>query len=366
MRLTAIIKPTHLCNFSCKYCYNEDKRSPIMNSKTLQKMIKEFFAYIKATEGPSIIDFIWHGGEPLISGIDFYEEVVELQHSYGQNVCYKNNIQTNGTLLDRKWIVFLEANKFKVSVSLDGPENIHNRTRVFSNGKGTFRQVMKSIDLLRQSDLKFGVIAVISKSNKNDIDEVYNFFAKEKLNFQIVPLTKLGNAISNFEDLGLNPKEYADPWMKMYDKWFYAKENRYIFCKDFVNKSVTLLNGICIDCASTEQCAQDNISIDPEGFVYPCGTFSAKKEWRYGNINDDVLSDIMNTGIAVQARNRKKDDYCKKCEWEKVCHGGCYSRAANFFGTINRRDYYCPSLKRIYKHINTKLREKLALQTGLV
>lgn len=62
MNFINVIKPTHLCNLSCRYCYNEDERKPIMSINTLEKVIKETFTYVEIVGGFTGVEFIWHGG----------------------------------------------------------------------------------------------------------------------------------------------------------------------------------------------------------------------------------------------------------------------------------------------------------------
>jgi uncharacterized protein len=135
----------------------------------------------------------------------------------------------------------------------------------------------------------------------------------------------------------------------MYDRWFYAKDEDYVFCTDFVYKSTAILAGRDSDCIGMIQCARGNISIDPDGYVYPCATYSADETWLYGNIVEQDLEVLMQSTAATKANNRVEDPHCTECKWKKVCNGGCPSRAYKFYGTADTRDYYCPSLYKIYE-----------------
>ncbi len=355
--LSVIVKPTHQCNFSCRYCYNEDQRLPIMKFSTLKNLLDKSFEYAKNKSFKGV-NFIWHGGEPLLCGIDFYKKIINLEKRNKSSIPYKNSIQTNGSLINEEWVNFFQKYNIEVSVSLDGPREHHNKTRIFSDGTGTFDKVMEGINFLREKNIKFGVVLVITKENKDYVEEILDFFSKNKFDFHFVPLTKQGNAVKNFEDLGLGANEYADSWIKMYDKWIDALDSQYVFCKEFVNRSASMLSNKCLDCTSLSQCGNCHISVDPEGFVYPCSTFSPKKKWSYENINEDSLTNMMNNSVAAEACNREKDFFCQKCKWQSICNGGCPSRAYNFFKTIHRRDYYCPSLKKIFLHISNKMKDK--------
>jgi uncharacterized protein len=99
-----------LCNLNCRYCYYLEKKSDYpgkhdfyMSGELLENYIQQ---YIMASPGP-IIQFVWHGGEPTLAGLDFYKKAVSLQRKYLPRdwTCW-NNIQTNGILLDEKWCIF--------------------------------------------------------------------------------------------------------------------------------------------------------------------------------------------------------------------------------------------------------------------
>ena len=118
-----------LCNLDCQYCYYLDKaeiyggREPRMSEAMLEKVIKE---YIDANEVPEVT-FNWHGGEPLVIGLDFYRKAIEFEKKHAGNKVIHNTIQTNGTLINREWAKFFRENDFLVGISLDGPKDIHDR-----------------------------------------------------------------------------------------------------------------------------------------------------------------------------------------------------------------------------------------------
>lgn len=222
MFLNNIIKPTHICNLACDYCFNEDPRDPIMTIKTLDRVIEQSFSYVSKQAGNPFVSFIWHGGEPMVAKIGFYKEVIKLQNLHSQGIKYSNTIQTNGTLINDDWIEFLKNSNFNISISLDGPREINDKVRNYRGKKSSFDKVMAGINLVRAAGLQFGIPLVISKANKDEADKLMDFFVREKLHFHLIPLTRSGDAVTNFEDLGVEADEYAEPWIKMYDRWFYA------------------------------------------------------------------------------------------------------------------------------------------------
>lgn len=144
---TTMLKPAgSACNLDCRYCYYLDKaaqyggRQAVMSDELLELYVRQ---YIQANEVPTV-QFCWHGGEPLLLGLDFYRKAVALQRRYADGKHIENTLQTNGVLIDETWAEFFAANAFLVGVSLDGPEEIHDAFRTTKGGAPTFGQVMRS------------------------------------------------------------------------------------------------------------------------------------------------------------------------------------------------------------------------------
>lgn len=350
MNFTNVIKPTHLCNLDCKYCYNDDVRDPVMQSTTLERTIEQTFAYVREYTPDRIVNFIWHGGEPTIAKIGFFEYAVELEQRYAGDLRYTNSLQTNGTLLNKKWIKFLRNAQFEVSISIDGPQEINDKLRVTRNNKGSYERILKAIQLVQEANLPLGVCVVMSRANARQIKTIYQFLTDNHLPFNIIPLNHSGAARDNYSELGLDREEYSDAWIEMYDLWFHAHE-RYVLCTDFVVKTRAIAAGRPADCIGLARCADSNIAVDPVGNVYPCATLSGSANTLYGNIMASSLADLLDSPTAKNYRNRKIDPQCAECKWQHVCHGGCPARSYKFFGNPHARDYYCPSLFRIYEHI---------------
>lgn len=357
MQFVNIIKPTHICNLDCTYCYNDDVRDPIMKDGTLFRTIEQTFAYVREHTAFTSCEFIWHGGEPTVAGLPFYQKAVALQKELSNGIPYSNSIQTNGVLINDKWIEFLRENDFAISISVDGPPSVHDAYRKTHLGAGSFERVFRAVKKVRDSKLDFGVCAVLSKATKDHVEEMLEFFVKERLQFNVIPMTKSGSAREKYEEIGLEQNEYADAWIRMYDAWLSLDEADYVYCQDFVLRTRAVLYGRGAECTGLANCSHFNMSTDPIGDVYPCGSVSGNDAALYGNLVLDDLDQLMTGNVAAEFRNREVDPHCAVCKWQHVCHGGCVTRSFKFFGEIHQRDYYCPSLYRIYEHIELRLSE---------
>src|SRR5690606_24706088 len=138
------------CNLRCSYCYYTGHShqegtagGQRMSDEVLETYIKQ---HIQAAGGGEVF-FSWHGGEPVLAGIDFYRRAVALEKRYTPPGCrIVNGIQTNATLIDDAWGRFLKEEGFYVGVSLDGAEWLHDSSRLRTDGGGTFTSVIRGLE----------------------------------------------------------------------------------------------------------------------------------------------------------------------------------------------------------------------------
>ena len=164
-----MIKPVgSLCNLRCHYCYYLDKaeiyggREPRMSEQMLEHFIKE---YIAANDVPDVF-FNWHGGEPLLAGLDFYKKAIVLQRKYGEGKKIHNTLQTNATLITREWAEFFRANGFLIGVSLDGPQKVHDAYRGGKGGASVFERVRRGMFELYRAGVQYNVMTTVNKQSE--------------------------------------------------------------------------------------------------------------------------------------------------------------------------------------------------------
>jgi len=211
------------CNLACDYCYHNKLRKkvprkiiPCMNDQVLEKLVGDA---IRVASEPKKIKFIWHGGEPLLTGIGFYHKVVNYQNQFktnGQEII--NCIQTNATLIDQKWIDFFKENNFKVGISLDGPEHIHNIHRRYPSGRGSFFTTLKGMDLCKTNELEIGILATFTSSQVNCLTEIYQFMVDRKITqFDMTPCVIIDKSNAKFTP---DPIEAGKALIQLNCEWF--------------------------------------------------------------------------------------------------------------------------------------------------
>ena len=364
--LSVIVKPTHDCNLACKYCYlGENAGEGRMNYETLKNMIQQLLTLPDRER----IHFIWHGGEPLLMGRDFYEEAVRLQDKYRNNRVVENAIQTNGTLINDDILDFCEEHEFNVGSSIDGPKEIHDRVRVYPDEKGSFEdawsglmKVRERSKHLRESGKKKwprgGAIAVLSKANIGEIERVYAFFRGNNITVKMNPLIKSGRA-KEHHDLAIGPLEYGTALVKVFDEWF-NEENAGIDVEPLSMILGNLMTGKPVGCNFGDSCREGFISVGPKGEIYPCGRFDRVEEFRLGNVNEEGLQRALDLQEErIERENRSNSAGCRNCDYSNICNAGCMHSAFMRRGNPMDKDYYCASYRVLFKHLEKALDKEL-------
>lgn len=178
---TPIVKPVNgMCNLSCSYCYTYRLKQCAVENRMRLEILKAMIDFFCREQDD--IEFIWHGGEPLLAGLDFYRKAVEFQGIWKQQgKKIANFLQTNATLITPEWIRFFVENNFFVGVSLDGPKEVHDQVRHYPNGKGSYDDVIRGINLLHQAVIFNGIICGISTVNHLFPKEIFNFFIENNI-----------------------------------------------------------------------------------------------------------------------------------------------------------------------------------------
>jgi uncharacterized protein len=203
-----------------------------MSSEVLHAIIKS------APEISFDSTFLWHGGEPLLSGLSHFEEAVRLQKQTSFPGRVVNILQSNMTLMTDKKAKFFVDNNFRVSTSLDGSKKSHDANRVFRGGTGSYDSVIKAISIFNRLGAPVGSICLVTKSNVNKPDQTYQEMLHsgvESFNYHIC-------AQDEEESIDVMPKpsEVANFTKRLFDLWLEA-DNPSFKIRNFRN----VIRGLC-------------------------------------------------------------------------------------------------------------------------
>lgn len=153
-----ILQITQNCNLRCEYClYSGGYKTRKHQNKRMNWITaKEAIDFLKAHSNEKKKVYIaFYGGEPLLE----FELIRKCVH-YAQSIMPGKEIEysmtTNGTLLNKEVIEYLVKNNFKITVSIDGPKEVHDRSRHFADtDKGSFDVILENLRYFREKHLKF-------------------------------------------------------------------------------------------------------------------------------------------------------------------------------------------------------------------
>jgi uncharacterized protein len=346
-----------LCNLRCKYCYYLDKKaiyvpgtSPVMSDETLERYIIQ---NIEASTEESI-NFSWHGGEPLMAGIDFYKKAVTLQKKFkpvGRKII--NGIQTNGTLIDEKWASFLAEENFMIGISIDGPGDLHNRFRTTPDNNSSLPLVLKGYDILQRHRIKCEILCVVNSYNVKFPLVVYNFFKELGARYiTFLPLverrqrTKSGVSRASVPSMG-----FGLFLNSVFDEWIENDISK-IKIQVFEEAARTAFNQEHTLCIFKENCGGVPV-LEHNGDFYSCDHF-VDMENLVGNIENGSITEFLDSEKQRsfgQAKSLTLPRYCLECELRTMCNGECPKN--RFIGTPDGEpglNYLCSGYKTFFNH----------------
>jgi len=359
--LSLLIKPvSSLCNMRCKYCFyhsiaanRQTESYGIMSLETLEIIVKKALEF-----SDQFCTIAFQGGEPTLTGLNFFRRLVELQIKHNiKNVKINNAIQTNGIIIDEEWAKFLAENKFLTGISLDGPKEVHDENRYDADGKGSFNKVMKTIALFEKHKVDYNILSVVNSYTARHINKVYNFYKRNNFKFlQFIPCLDPLHEKHGHNEFSLSVERFTYFLNTLFDLWYAdIMKGNIISIRYFDNLVRMVMNLNPEVCGMTGFCSCQFV-IEADGGVYPCD-FYVIDEWRLGNIKEMGFPELKHSGKCTlfEENSRYTDPECQRCKWLKICRGGCRRVRESFNGGRLVRNYFCDSYKEFYEHSFNRL-----------
>ena len=383
-----MIKPSGaLCNMNCSYCFFLHKQNLIssrfiMSENILERFVKNYLE----TQDSEVVTFTWQGGEPSLAGIDFFKKALFFQKKYcPPSKFIENDFQTNGLLLDDEWCRFLKDNNFLVGLSIDGPQNIHDKHRRDSKGSPTHSIVMKSLERLHHYEIPFNTLTAVTDEVSRNPLEVYRFLrdCADSKHIQFLPVVEpacFENTAPAYWDVSLLPSmknenelspdfsDFLTPWSvkphnygrflcDIFDEWHINDiGNVYIYLFECLlgiwsGKSSFMCN-FALECGTA-------LALDHDGSIYFCDRF-VYPDYRLGNIMESSLSDIISSYDNRTFAKLKSavPIECKRCKWVFTCRGDCPKN--RFLKTSKGElglNYLCQGLSLFFEHVDPYLKD---------
>ncbi|RDU23424.1 radical SAM protein [Anaerosacchariphilus polymeriproducens] len=329
---TLIISLTEECNMRCEYCTNykkdrEGHQPQQMSKSMLEKAIDQFMIHSKESKE---ITISFYGGEPLLQ-FDLVQHAVDYANNnhFGQNILYL--ITTNGLFLEKQEICdYLIENDFFITVSLDGPERIHDRYRIDKNGEPTYKRIMDNLRKIKRTNLnyfktKISYNAVAAPPCQSEL--LKEFFEDCKVNiFELQPTDyfKEKYLIENKEEreplVGVRKGTKQEGVKKIHNRLqlkSHEISNPCSFCFPYLKKIYLKVDGELLVC---EKVKEEVLEFEI-GDVY---------HW----IDYEKLNRFLNKTLDVFEKN------CSKCWAVRICPV-CYLKQ----GSIDYNGEYCNRIR---------------------
>ncbi len=365
---------TEKCNLRCKYCihsglypkeriHSNKEMSWEIAKKALDYMLEhgghQKNPYIERFECDRDFTIGFYGGEPLLR-LDFIKKCknyIDENLSDGRNCNF--TLTTNGTLLTYDNIEYLLGNNFSIGISLDGPDYIHNRCRIFENGTYTHDTIIKGIENISRytskakPEIPFLLILQVTVTGKTSYVDLLEYFVELEplLNTKYVKFTLLftplsvGYNISDLDDVAeyfehprdfdIVFKEYVEAcknhvykkvntawryrvlnsmvknscYFNVYTRTYYQHENEIKLNKRRHPGSICLLG-----------CRRSFVKVD--GTIFPCERVPSEESiFQIGNVDGGI--DIDKVIELMECFTNLTSEDCKKCWIQRICNVGC-------------------------------------------
>ncbi len=366
-----ILQPTTFCNLDCSYCYlpNRDNHR-LMELGTLRATLEN----LRESQllGPSL-SVVWHAGEPLVAPLSFYEQAfAEIEQWAGDDLVVRQSIQTNGTLIEEAHARLFRRYNVSIGLSLDGPAFIHDAQRATRSGRPSFDRVMRGLAVLKQHEVVFNVITVLTSKSLDYPDEIYEFFAE-----QGVP--QVGFNIDEIEGINISSSfQNGDSWQR------YRSFMRRLYQLSQAEGKFTIreIQGLELLIRSGRELETNNqvepLAILTVGVTGDYGTFSPEllesqhedyESFHIGNVHDGLIRHAVSDSrvTALFEDVAAGVDMCRReCRYFGLCGGGAPSNKLFENGSFRTSEtLFCRLTKQVLSDVLLEcIEEQLELESA--
>lgn len=338
---------THGCNMACKYCFasTTQDRKEVMSLSVARKAIENM---LKANPASGQYTIYFFGGEPLLHK-SFLHEVVamakeEIVGKRGKKVIFLVN--TNGTLIDESLLRLFKEEKFTVTVSMDGPEDINDENRIFTNGRGSYRRIIRNIEKLKEHHIRFNIRATIHP-NTRKLFKIIRFFETLKVPYSYAFTMDSGTERKYTFDFGEIDLDRFDQQLAECTTYLVAKRmnGEPIYNLDFCNGLKTLKDKT----VRLQGCSagRSNLIVDEQGCYYACQNMLPLRETSLGDVNSGIQENRLNE---FRSQDVAQLDNCRQCWARYLCGGSCLNERYLHGSQSVYISMKCRLIRTIWKH----------------
>lgn len=353
-----VMNVTNVCNLNCRYCYagggNYNSFEGLMSVDVAKKIVDTFYDRYKKIK---LIQFF--GGEPLLNipVIEFVCDYIEKKFKNNEiELMPQFSVVTNGTVCNEKIVELINRYNIAVTVSIDGPKAVHDKMRVFNDGRGSLDKILENIATMKKYTQQpiavegtynsahlensisiLDVIKYVKDTLKIDNIHITPVSADQDSPYRLPDRTPFINSVHEiFKENIINSTKYSYSFVQRTIESLQRKHSSKYFCEAGIS----------------------TIGVSHIGDVYPCFMFTGISKFKMGNVFDDDLftSDKYNQMVSsIKSFSKFDDEKCKDCFNNRICYG-CLG--LNYFktGNVHRfSDEDCDMQRKLTEHILVEL-----------
>jgi uncharacterized protein len=326
--LAAWLHITNRCTMKCAYCY-VPRTSDVLSLETGQAAIDATYRSAQM-HGYKRVKFKYAGGEPLLR----FSTVAEL-HRHAHRVAQSSGIAldgvilSNGTLLTPALIKQIQSLSLRLMISLDGIGDVHNQQRPYTDGRGSYADVIRAVEWAMEAGLVPDISITISGRNIASVPDVVTWALERDLPFS---LNFYRSHSTSQPDLQLDTQRTIDAMRAVYQRIEAQLPRRSLLS--------SLLDRTNLAFPHQLPCGAGNnyLAFDCHGQVFAC---QMQMDRPVATIDDDdPLGRILNQQTHHQTPVDQKDT-CRSCQWAPWCAGGCPLHTYQATGQYDTKSPYC-------------------------
>lgn len=345
-----LVKLAAECNLRCTYCYwfkdQEVLRlAPVMKEEVVSKFLERLREHIISHEIRAI-RLILHGGEPLLFGKRRFAQLMKslrsLQAETGCNI--QVGITTNAVMVDPEWSKLFRYFSMGVTVSLDGPQAIHDRRRVTRSKRGTFERVTAGLKLLTEQSVPVGCLSVL------DAEGVLSIGAKEVLDTYLrYGVTETDFLLPDSNHDSIEVPQVLEALKALFREWYDSYSHQGLRIRFFEN----VLLGLLGKRSKSEAIGLGAIAImgvTTDGGLEPLDVLRINGSDEVNtnlNLREHSLQSIASHRLWQEAIQNTATipSACQQCPVLAICGGGYLPHRFKTGDGYNNSSVYCSQLK---------------------
>jgi uncharacterized protein len=311
------------CNLGCSYCYaQQGEFGSAAKNMPLEIAKRSVDILVDGAAADAKLNLSFLGGEPLVNrGVLRETTLYAVDRAQRRSIPITFSITTNGTLLTEDDGEFFEEHGFAVTVSLDGPRDMHNKLRPYKSGSGSFDEIMRRVRplLARQKRMQVGARITVTPFNLQLRKALDEFVEAGFHSVGFSPMLRAPNEIGEMRSADLQAMlgEMIDCGRE-FERRTLAGE-RYPFA-NMLNAMREIERGTHrpYPCGA----GAGYLGVSADGDLSACHRFVGDEEGAMGSLQDGV--DLERQAQWLAERHVHRQEPCNSCWARYLCGGGCH------------------------------------------